>query len=250
MSATTHVQDDWDRHWEAFGKASENGPSTIYRQKLTNQLLAECGFSRDSTLLDIGSGRGVLTEAVLAAFPGAKALGIELSATGVAEASRRLPQARFVQRNLLEAVPESEIPSLKATHAVCSEVLEHLDDPQILLRNAAAYMATGCRLVVTVPGGPMCQFDKHIGHRRHFTQESLREVLDASGFHTVRTYGAGFPFFNLYRLAVVLRGQKLVEDVTGPPSGLMRFSMAIFDQLFRFNSRFWGWQILAIARKA
>jgi 2-polyprenyl-3-methyl-5-hydroxy-6-metoxy-1,4-benzoquinol methylase len=36
---------------------------------------------------------------------------------------------------------------------VCSEVLEHVDRPRELLANAAAYLAPGCRLVVTVPGG-------------------------------------------------------------------------------------------------
>jgi SAM-dependent methyltransferase len=249
MSVTTQLPDDWDRHWTAFGEASEMGPSTKFRKRLVVELLAEAGLTEQSAVLDIGSGRGVLTESIIEAFPGVQAMGIELSATGVAEASRRLPQARFYQRNLLENVDPSNLPSEKATHAVCSEVLEHIDDPAALLRNAAQYMGPGCRLVVTVPGGPMCGFDRHIGHRRHYSPDSLRRLLESAGFDGVSAYGTGFPFFNLYRLVVTLRGDRLVADVTGPPSMLMRSAMAVFDFLFRFNLRSRGWQIVAVASK-
>ncbi len=145
--------------------------------------------------------------------------------------------------------PAAEIPGERATHAVCTEVLEHIEDPAILLRNAAEYMAPGCQLIVTVPGGPMCEFYRHIGHRRHYTTDSLGEVLGRAGFQVTHTYAAGFPFFNLFRVAITLRGDKLVADATGKPSGPMRAAMALFDFLFRFNLRRWGWQILAVARK-
>ncbi len=250
MAATTHLQDDWDRHWSDFGEAGEAGPSPKYRKRLILDLLAETGCSRASTVLDIGSGRGELTAAILAAFPGARAIGLELSATGVAVASRRVPEARFHQRDLLRGVDEADLPPERATYAVCTEVLEHIEDPAVLLRNAARYMAPGCRLVVTVPGGPMCEFYRHIGHRRHYDTQSLRAVLEQAGFAVDRTYGAGFPFFNLFRIAITLRGNRLVADATGTPSLPMRAAMGLFDLLFRLNLRRWGWQILAVARKA
>src|SRR3546814_18015665 len=76
-------------------------------------------------------------------------------------------------------------------------------------------MAPGCRLVVTVPGGPMSAFDRHIGHRRHFTPPALAALLTDAGLAVERTDGAGFPFFNLYRLGVIARGHRLVADLTG-----------------------------------
>ena len=99
-----------------------------------------------------------------------------------------------------------------ATHAVCSEVLEHLDDPEAMLANVRPFLAPGCKLVITVPAGPRSAFDKHIGHRAHFTTTRLERTLRAAGLDVVDLRGAGFPFFNLYRLAVVLRGKKLIED--------------------------------------
>ena len=58
--------------------------------------------------------------------------------------------------------------------------------------------------VVTVPGGPRSEL-----RPSHRSQAPLRpsapigSLLEDTGFEGVVTFGAGFPFFNLYRLAVV-----------------------------------------------
>jgi hypothetical protein len=139
---------------------------------------------------------------------------------------------------------------------VCSEVLEHVDSPEAFLLSACSFLADGCQLVVTVPGGPMSAFDRHIGHRQHFTRKSITQVLEAGGFAVEKTYLAGFPFFNLYRLAVILRGESLVKDVdhTRPARTVTRLAncvMALFRGLFRFNllNSPFGWQVVAVARK-
>jgi len=175
-------------------------------------------------------------------------VGIELSREGVERARIAVPSATFVQRDLLS---DSEVePRLRgwATAAVCSEVLEHVDEPQRLLRRVVPYLEPGCRLVVTVPGGPMSAFDLSIGHRRHFTPQTLSQLLRESGFRVERSQRAGFPFFNLYRLVVITRGRQVSRDVDGG-STTASAAMSAFDRLFRFNldrSPF-GWQIVAVA---
>ena len=97
----------------------------------------------------------------------------------------------------------------------------------------------------------MSAFDRHIGHRQHFTPQSLRRVVEKAGFEVERADAAGFPFFNFYRLTVLLRGQRLVDDVAqGTGSASARAVMNVFDKLFRLNvaSSPWGWQVLAAAR--
>ena len=164
---------------------------------------------------------------------------------------RRFPQLSFLQRDLIAG---SDIPAEYrdfATHAVCSEVLEHVDDPVLLLKNARPYMVDGCQLVVTVPGGPRSQFDVHIGHREHFSPARLRQVLTEAGFKVEYATGAGFPFFNLYRSLVILRGSRLIAEASEKPGLLLRVTSALFRILFRLNiSRSsLGWQTLAVARK-
>ncbi|MGA3039382.1 MAG: class I SAM-dependent methyltransferase [Bryobacteraceae bacterium] len=241
--------DDWDRHWQDFSAAAELSPATRYRRRLALRLLVENQSGDSVRLLEIGSGAGQFAKEYLAAAPRAQVLGLELSRTGVDIASRRVPAARFLQRDLLTPAAPDDAVDFRATHALCSDVLEHLDDPALLLRHAAAYMAPGCQLVVTVPGGWYSAFYGHIGHRRHYTPAELAALLETAGFTVERAYAAGFPFFNLYRMLVTLRGPALIAQAARAPSLLMRASGAVFNALFHLNLMHpWGWQTVAVAR--
>ena len=240
--------DDWDRHWSEFGEAAERAPAVKYRRRLIFRLLDLPAPSTPLQMLEIGSGQGRFAKEFCGRMPKARFLGLELSHVAVKIAAEKVPSARFLQRDLLQPVAAGDVPSdFKAEYAVCSEVLEHVEDPPTLLRNASAYLAAGCQFVITVPGGPMGAFDKHIGHRKHYTTRILRQELENAGFRVSRVYAAGFPFFNLYRIGVIIRGENLVNDVTGEPSLLVRAAMAAFDVLFRFNLMRGGYQVLAVA---
>lgn len=244
------VPDDWEQHWGDFAESAEDNPAQRYRTRLI--------FSRlklalaPARLVDIGSGQGDFLAQVRRRAPQTEVLGLELSETGCRIARRKVPEATFLQRNL---VAPDEGPPVRfrswATHAVCSEVLEHVDRPDLLLESATEYLAPGCRVLVTVPGGPMSAFDRHIGHRRHYTREALRELLEESGLRVRRVDAAGFPFHTLYRLAVLARGRKLVHDASGSSSSkFMRSVTQAFDLAFRLNlpASPGGWQLVAEAR--
>lgn len=247
----TGSRDDWDQHWTNYAKSADKNPAQAYRRRLIVDLLEADGAP--SRIVDIGSGSGDLALDLREQFPDAELLGIELSQRGVDMAVSRVADATFIQCDLLHGDAPPPQFAEWATHAVCSEVLEHVDDPVALMRNALPYLAPGCRLIVTVPGGPMSAFDHHIGHRHHYRPTLIREVLEAAGLLVDEATGAGLPFFNLYRLAVILRGKRLVEEVSserGEPSLLALGLMDMFGFLFQLNlrrSRF-GWQVVAVAR--
>jgi SAM-dependent methyltransferase len=255
LNAQEH--DNWDQHWDDYAEAAEQNPAQSYRRKVARDLLRRYGCSGDARILHIGSGQGDLAVDLHRAFPQAQLAGLELSAAGVAAATAKLPGARFLQRDVFDTQSDAGPLRSWAQFAVCAEVLEHLDDPSLFLKRVADYLASGCTLVVTVPGGPKSEFDLHIGHRQHFTPQMLRSLLEASGFRVHLSTTAGFPFFNLYRLAVILRGKSLITDVRGSsadasrsvPSTLARVVMKVFHPLFSLNvigSR-WGWQTIAVA---
>ncbi|MEK6252739.1 MAG: class I SAM-dependent methyltransferase [Actinomycetota bacterium] len=246
-------RDDWDRHWLDYSDAAELNPAQRYRRRIVFDLLAL--GEGPARVLDVGSGQGDFAAELLRRHPHAELLGLEVSEAGIDIARRKAAGAEFVQRDLTQpGEPEAQQRGW-ATHAVCSEVLEHVDQPAELIANAAGYMAPGCRLVVTVPGGPMSAFDRHIGHRRHFSPSALRGLLEGAGFEVEKAGGAGFPFFNLYRLVVILRGRKLVDDVTaaegGSDSRLAAAVMSVFRLAFRLNLPLGrlGWQTVAVARR-
>jgi SAM-dependent methyltransferase len=252
MSAVhpTPAGDDWEAHWTEYADSASLNPAQDYRRRIIRDLLAAEPGAR---ILDVGSGQGDQAAELLDQSPSASVLGIELSAAGIAIASKKVPQASFIQHDLTQPLEPPPEYRAWATHAVCSEVLEHLEQPELLLPNIKPLMAPGCRLVITVPGGPRSAFDRHIGHRRHYTPDALRDLLVRSGYEVELASGAGFPFFNLYRLTVVARGQKLVDDVAGDPAavgGAAKVAMQTFGVLFKANlpqTRF-GWQIVAVAR--
>jgi SAM-dependent methyltransferase len=254
FSSRTPEQEVWDTHWDDFGGANQLNPAQEYRRCVVLPLLERPTVPK--RLLDVGSGSGEFLVSASVRWPAAELLGLELSAAAVEQAQTKAPRATFHTVDLLgEPVPE-EGEELWATHAVCSEVLEHVDDPVRLLRNARRWFAPGCRVVITVPGGPMSAFDRHTGHRRHFAPEELWEVMSAAGLDDPRTSATGFPFFNLYRGLVIVSGRKLI-DAAKPaaqraPGGLaLRAGTAVFRALFRLNlprSRF-GWQIVGVGRE-
>lgn len=247
--ASATERDDWDRHWDEYAESAAGNPAQEFRRRLILQLLAP--GERPRRILDIGSGTGDLAADLRVAYPDAELLGIELSRSGVEHARAKVPDAVFVQRDLLDGgSPEAEHERW-ATHAVCSEVLEHVDEPARLLSSARAYMAPGCRLVVTVPGGPMTEYDRHIGHRRHFRPGELATLLHSADFEVIEATGSGFPAFNLYRLVMRALGRRLIDVArSAKPSPPARAATRIFGGLLRHNVRLStrGWQIVAIAR--
>lgn len=248
---STAPGDDWDEHWDRYAGAVEVHPAQAYRRELVLGALALDRAKDGAKVLEIGCGLGDLSRDVTTRHPTVEFLGIDQSETGLRIAQAKVPSGVFLRRDLTEPAAAPERYRHWATHAVCSEVLEHVEDPRALLENAREFLAPGGRLVVTVPAGPISAFDRHIGHRRHFTVDDLRAVLEGAGFEVTRVSGAGFPFFNLYRLMVLARGKSLIEDVagTGPLPLGARAAMRVFSWLFALNQTesTRGWQLVATA---
>jgi SAM-dependent methyltransferase len=248
-------EDDWDAHWDHYAESATRNPAQQMRHEFIARLLCEDAGQGGMKILDFGSGQGDLVKMLEPLLPRAQFVGVELSETGVAISQGKVPRATFLVADIFK--PPSLLKEFAnwATHAVCSEVLEHVDDPVAFLDETRTYLAPGARLIVTVPGGPMSAFDRHIGHRQHFDRAKIHATLEQAGYSVERSYLAGFPFFNLYRLLIIARGRCLAKDVeaksTGMSPGLASFVMKVFRILFHANlvdSPF-GWQLVATARK-
>jgi SAM-dependent methyltransferase len=253
LAQTASTADDWDAHWSQYAESNARNPAQVYRRRLIGEALALDAARAPVRLLELGSGNGDFARDILQTHPSISFVGVDGAETGVAIARAKVPAGVFVRADLTRPASLPEQYRGFATHAVCSEVLEHVDDPVALLRTARALFAPGCRLVITVPAGPLSAFDRHIGHRRHFTPESLDCVLSAAGLRPAQLSAAGFPFFNLYRLAVVARGPALIRDAASRDGDDLpltaRAVIRLFSTLFRFNrdrGRH-GWQLVAVA---
>ena len=247
--------DNWDRHWFDLTHTNGYNPGQSFRRELVIHWLKQVAPEGRGRLLDIGSGQGDLLVSLERHFPDLVLSGAEMSAIGIEQSRVKAPGVRFYQRDLSQAPgPDDELLGW-ASLAVCCEVLEHVDDPALVLAHAARYLAPGGRLFITVPGGPTSAFDRHIGHREHFTPERLTGVVRDAGLIPEKVTGVGFPFFNLYRMTVILRGKALIKDAAGDenqqPGLLARAAMRAYSLVLRqsLNSSGMGWQMTAQVRK-
>ncbi len=252
-SVPNHARlDNWESHWSEYADSASINPAQDYRRKLILRELSKdnSGSTNSGYLVDIGSGQGDMLRSLTHAMPHTKLLGLELSASGIAAAKTKVPEAVFVQRDLLVSAPIVEQFAKVGAWAVCSEVLEHVDDPVALLRHASDYLADGALLVVTVPGGPRSAFDRHIGHRQHFNKKRLTQVLEEAGCSAIEVRAVGFPVFNLYKVMTIVAGKRLITSAAEPQTATTGLVSKLFGLLFKLpmhRSKF-GWQLLATAR--
>lgn len=248
-------RDNWTDHWTAYSDTANQNPAQELRHSTIISVIENISSDIES-IIDIGSGQGDFLKKVSKKRLANELIGFELSATGVDISKEKVPEGKFYQVDMFNPpdVITDYIESFDV--AVCSDVIEHVDNPVDFLKRASSYIKTGGRLIITVPGGPMSAFDHHIGHRMHYDQFTIRHVLESAGFSVDKIQLLGFPFFNLYRLAVILRGKKLITDVSSEeggdsPNTIALIMMKMFGILFKFNlsdSKF-GWQVFAVARK-
>jgi 2-polyprenyl-3-methyl-5-hydroxy-6-metoxy-1,4-benzoquinol methylase len=242
-------EDNWESHWENFSDSASDNPAQIYRHHLIQCELEKVKYK---TLIDFGSGQGDLLSSIDEKVEHKRLIGFELSQSGIQAASKKVKSAEFHKVNLYE--PEKllnkELLNV-AEVGVCSEVLEHLDHPEVFLKNIKKFLKKDAVLIVTVPGGIRTAFDKFIGHKKHYNAEELRKLFVSSEFKVRQINCWGFPFFNFYKMIVYLRGNSLVKDASekdNSQSSLAKFVMKVFRILFAFNlgNSPWGWQLIAV----
>ncbi len=108
-------------------------------------------------VLDLGCGPGNLLEQL----PGRRVVGLDLSESLLALAQKRVQgHPRF---ELIKA-PAETIPFPDATfdRIVCSEVLEHVESPSIVVTEIKRVAKPGARVVLTLPNEELINFFKKI----------------------------------------------------------------------------------------
>jgi SAM-dependent methyltransferase len=236
-----------EKLWANFSLANELSPAQRHRWRLVvNELV---GLPDRAVVADLGCGSGALLERIARAHPDAHLVGIDVEPSALELAKRRLPSAELVRSDLdAEAGAMASLLG-RADAVVCSEVLEHLDSPERALRLARDLLRPHGRLVVTVPAGPMNDFDRSIGHRKHYRLNELTSLLKGAGFEIVRASAWGFPFHTMFRIALAATPQttgRFTDDRIGL---LHRALFEVLNTLFYLNvrSRRVGRQLIATA---
>ena len=128
----------------------------------------------EGRLLDAGCGIGVLLRWIHERYPKLELCGVDFSPVGV---ERTCGYGFDAKHAILPNVPH---PDEHFDAIVCTEVMEHLDDPVAAARSFHRMLKRDGRLVISVPNGMGPDFcDEHV---QDFTADSLRACLEAGGF--------------------------------------------------------------------
>lgn len=166
-------------------------------------------------ILEIGCGMGNFTRHLL---DRELVVGIDVDPNVIAKLRSRLNNAANVlaeQMDLLDDERFLQLRKHRPDSIVCLNVLEHISDDVRALRNMAAVLPSGGRVVLMIPAfhalyGPI---DKNLGHYRRYTKHSLRSLAANTGFR-VRSikYMNTVGFFGWWLNAKVLKKTEQSES--------------------------------------
>jgi 2-polyprenyl-3-methyl-5-hydroxy-6-metoxy-1,4-benzoquinol methylase len=149
-------------------------------------------YLRGDSILEMGAAEGVMT--ALLASTGKTLTVVEGSRAFCEALSARFPTAQVVQSLFEDFAPDRRFDNIVLGH-----VLEHVEDPIRIVRDAATWLAPGGRILAAVPNSrslhrqaavlmgllpaeeALNDLDLHHGHRRVFNPESFRNCFIAAG---------------------------------------------------------------------
>ena len=131
-----------------------------------------------SRFLEVGCGTGFVLQAISRAWPNARLETAEIHLEGIAHAKRRVPSAVFRQ---LDVRFMDEPATFEAIGAF--DVIEHIEEHELVVRNLARALKPGGVLAVTVPQHPglWSATDEHACHVRRYTRPLLRDTVQQAG---------------------------------------------------------------------
>jgi SAM-dependent methyltransferase len=129
---------------------------------------------------------------------------------------------------------------------VALNVVEHIDDHELAIKNAHSLLRHGGRLVILVPAYPWLYnaLDRELGHFRRYTRNSLTEVLSGEGLRV-----EAMEFFNAaaiggwWMAGSVLRMDKIKKG----PLGLYNSLVWMVRLVDKVVGRRIGLSIIAVA---
>jgi 2-polyprenyl-3-methyl-5-hydroxy-6-metoxy-1,4-benzoquinol methylase len=142
----------------------------IYRRFLET-LSNHCHITKK--VLDAGCGLGYFSRHLLDAYPSIALKGFDFSRAAIDHAAQVCPEGNFWIHDVYTSLEE------RFNLVVCTEMLEHLENPAQAYRNLCTAIEPGGSLFLTVPDGRLDASPKHVNF---WTSISLRRFLeDASG---------------------------------------------------------------------
>jgi SAM-dependent methyltransferase len=141
-------------------------------------------FPAMTSFMEVGCGTGFVLSGVRQAFPAAKMVGTEIFTAGLHFAAARLPDVTLMQMDARRVPFVSEFDVAGAF-----DVIEHIAEDVVVLRNLAAAVKPGGGVIITVPQHPrLWSPADDLGHHvRRYTAADLHSKIEGAGLRILYT---------------------------------------------------------------
>ena len=106
--------------------------------------------NQPSKVLDIGCGAGLLAKEIKKLYPDCKVTGLEANSDLVIKAKESCDQVIQLDLNSTDAICNSNMDS-DFDLIIFADVLEHLNEPEIVLKHATKHLANNGRIIISLP---------------------------------------------------------------------------------------------------
>lgn len=215
-----------EKYFPEFGfEATENAHQTSFWYRSRNRLFKSLVELLEETskegkitrhFLEIGCGSGAVLNYLANFFKHFGFVGLEGHLSGLTRARATAPSnVELVQGNALSIPFEAEF-----DYVGLFDVIEHVDDDIVALRNASKAMKDGGYLIVSVPQYEFLWSvaDENSGHKRRYSRKHLIDKMKSAGlrpFLVTSFFATVFPLMFTSRVYM-----KIKSGIFGPKQGL------------------------------
>lgn len=236
------ISNDADNVHEGYNTLARMDQAPRYNAWLGRKLRAHLG----PRVLEIGAGIGTITRELLVD----RELIIALEADAfyverLRNVFRDEPRVRPVHAPV-EATDWRGLAKERLDSVVLSNVLEHIKDDALAIRQFRSVLTPGGRLVILVPALPVLYgtIDRAIGHFRRYSPDTLRSVIEAGGFRIDR-----LEWMNVLGIPGWFLSNRILKRRSVPPLQLRVYDriaplLARAESMFRLPI---GMSLLAVA---
>jgi SAM-dependent methyltransferase len=224
----SYVSDDAAVNWsDDLEELHEESSRTHFIDRWTRKAVIDrLGHPVPNPVIaDIGCSSGYMLEDLSVAYPAATLIGVDLVAAGLRIAHQLVPEARLLHADACDLPIADQSVDL----AVTVNLLEHVTDDGLALREIVRILRPGGRMVAVVPAGPRTYdyYDRFLGHERRYAKRELWDKCSGAGLRPVDAIhiAAGlYPAFWMVKQRNRLRydhlrGQQLAERVAADIDG-------------------------------
>jgi SAM-dependent methyltransferase len=176
--------------------------------RTARHLIDTLALREDATVLDFGCGEGSMFAALRQAGLTGAFFGVEPNASFGEFASR---YGNATVSNVIRGRKQVDL-------VIVNHVLEHLDDPLGTLRELALLIKPAGHLYIDVPDAEEYDkiFDLHIAHIYHFTEQTLKSLVEKAGY-TVLALEKHAPHFHPKSVRLVARPGRPADAAWSAP---------------------------------